>query len=261
VTSVATAPDDGRGTSGRQPLFCDTALAERIERAEADLIARSSRAARERSAGTAGFVTPLAGGVASFAEADSPFNKVAGLGFGGVPGADELDQVERAFAARGAPVQVELAVLADPAIGALLTGRGYRLESFENVLGRALAVTPGRVAPPGIDVRRSDAEDFGPWLGVVADAATQPDSQGLPEHEEFPREAVARAERDLVAAGAVRYTAHSARIQVPAERAAPGLRPALLPRHPGPAALSQGGRPGRGRAAASAAEPAPAAPG
>jgi len=31
-------------------------------------------------------------------------------------------------------VQIELAHLADPAIGALLSGRGYRLVSFENVL-------------------------------------------------------------------------------------------------------------------------------
>jgi ribosomal protein S18 acetylase RimI-like enzyme len=207
MTSVKTAPDAGHGHGGRRPLFCGTALAERIERAEADLIAGSSQAARQRRAGTTGFVLPLAGGVASFAEADSPFNKVAGVGFGGVPGPDELDQVERAFAACGSPVQVELAVLADPAIGALLTGRGYRLESFENVLGRALGDGPGRVTPPGIEVRRSGDEDFGPWLEVVADAATQPDSQGVPEHEEFSREAVARAERDMVAAGAVRYSA------------------------------------------------------
>jgi hypothetical protein len=79
-------------------------------------------------------VIPFAGGVASFAEEGSPFNKVAGLGFGGVPSAAALDQIERAFTACGAPVQIELAHLADPAIGALLTERGYRLVSFENVL-------------------------------------------------------------------------------------------------------------------------------
>ena len=50
-----------------------------------------------------------------------------------MPGKAELAEVERAFAARGAPVQVELAHLGDPAIGALLTGRGYRLEAFEKL--------------------------------------------------------------------------------------------------------------------------------
>ena len=46
---------------------------------------------------------PVAGGVASFAEAGSPFNKVAGLGFGGVPERGRAGRVERAFADRGAP--------------------------------------------------------------------------------------------------------------------------------------------------------------
>ena len=63
--------------AGRTPLFCDTALAQRIEQAEAQLIAMASRAASARQ-GTAGFVIPLCGGVASFAEEGSPFNKVAG---------------------------------------------------------------------------------------------------------------------------------------------------------------------------------------
>jgi len=53
-------------SAGRVPLFCDTALAGRIERMEAQLV-------------------------------------------GGVPDASCLDEIERAFAACGAPVQVELA--------------------------------------------------------------------------------------------------------------------------------------------------------
>jgi ribosomal protein S18 acetylase RimI-like enzyme len=200
-------------------LFCDTALAGRIERAEAQLMAAASAAARRRTAGgavtgteggtgapdPAGFVTPIAGGVASFAEDGSPFNKVAGLGFGGVPGPGELEEIERAFAACHAPVQVELAHLADPAIGALLTGRGYRLVSFENVLGLALADRPGRAIPAGVEVRRGG--DFRPWLEAVAEASIHPDTEGVPSHEEFPRELIENAERDLVAAGATPYLA------------------------------------------------------
>ena len=41
--------------AGRLPPFCDTALAELVERAEADLIAMSSEAARRRRSGAAGF--------------------------------------------------------------------------------------------------------------------------------------------------------------------------------------------------------------
>src|SRR5215469_13749059 len=195
-----------RMSAGRVPLFCDTALAARIERVEAQLIAQSSEAARRR-AGAAGFVIPVAGGVASFAGDGSPFNKVAGLGFGGIPGPAALDEIERAFAGCGSPVQIELAHLADPAIGELLTGRGYRLESFENVLGRTLTDDPERVLPPGVEVRRSGAEESEAWLDVVAEGSIHPDTQGVPWHEEFPREMIIGAERDMAAAGAVRYAA------------------------------------------------------
>src|SRR5215471_9378735 len=108
ISAQGTPVHAPRMSAGRAPLFCDTALAGRIERVEAQLIAQSSEAARRR-AGTAGFVIPIAGGVASFAGEGSPYNKVAGLGFGGVPDAWSLGEIERAFAARGAPVQIELA--------------------------------------------------------------------------------------------------------------------------------------------------------
>ncbi|HEX5299384.1 MAG TPA: GNAT family N-acetyltransferase [Streptosporangiaceae bacterium] len=190
----------------RMPLFCDTALAGRIERAETQLIAASSEAARRR-AGATGFVIPVAGGVASFAGRGSPYNKVAGLGFGGVPDASSLDEIERAFAAFGAPVQVELAHLGDPAILAVLAARGYRLESFENVLGRALADGAERVMPPGIEVRLCTEDESEAWLDVVAEGSVHPDTQGVPWHEEFSREAIIEAERDSAAAGDVRYAA------------------------------------------------------
>jgi GNAT superfamily N-acetyltransferase len=185
-----------------QPLFCDTALAARIERAEADLMAACAVASRER-----GFVLPIAGGVATVAQADSPFNKVAGLGFGGIPGENELDALERAFAAAGAPVQVELSALGDPELGALFTGRGYRLVSVENVLGRATDVAP--VTPvDGPEVRPSPDGELDTWLDVVVEAGLHADVEGVPSPDEFSREALAMAERDLgTAPGSVRLLA------------------------------------------------------
>jgi len=183
-------------TARRLPLFCDTALAERIERAEAEFIAKASEAAGRRAgaAGAAGFVIPIRGGVASFAAEGSPFNKVAGLGFDGVPSAAALEEIE-------------LAHLANPEIGALLTARGYRLTSFENVLGMVLADAPQQVMPPGVEVRPSSDDEFGAWVGVVADGFAYPDTEGVPSHEEFPREVIASAERDAAAAGVLRYLA------------------------------------------------------
>ena len=186
-------------------LFCDTLLARRIEMAEVDLVRAANAAARRRQA--PGFLLPVAGGVASFADNGSPFNKVTGLGFAGVPEPEALDRIERAFAARGAPTQIELAHLGDPAIGVALTVRGYRLESFENVLGRALDATEASPPPAELDIRRSGDDEFEAWLAVVAHAAAHPDSEGLPWHEEFPRSIYEQAQRDAAQAGVRRYAA------------------------------------------------------
>jgi GNAT superfamily N-acetyltransferase len=182
-------------------------MAERIERAEARFIAKAGEAAHRRRADEAGFVMPVAGGVASFAEAGSPYNKVAGLGFGGVPDPAALAEIERAYAAVGAPVQVELAHLADPAIGAVLTGRGYRLMLFDNVLGLLLRGEPERVTPPGVEARPSGEQEFDSWLEVVLHGFAHPGTPGVPGHGELPREVIAGAARDFEAVGGIRYIA------------------------------------------------------
>ena len=60
-------------TIERTPLFCDADLAERIERAESELIEATALAAHRRLDDGRGFVIPIAGGLASFADDDSPF--------------------------------------------------------------------------------------------------------------------------------------------------------------------------------------------
>ncbi|MCM3886071.1 GNAT family N-acetyltransferase [Frankia sp. R82] len=186
-------------------MFCDPALAARIERAEAQLIIESNVAAHDRRRGDPpGFAIPVAGGVASFAEDGSPLNKVAGLGFDGVPEPAELAEIERAFADLGTPVQAEVATLADPAIALLLTGRGYRLVSFENVLGRALPGDHGPVTPAGIEIRPSGQDEIDRWLEVMADGVAVADTDGVPSHEGFTREVLLGAMRDLATAGGVR---------------------------------------------------------
>jgi ribosomal protein S18 acetylase RimI-like enzyme len=190
-------------------LACDIALAARIERAEARLLADGVVSVARRAGAEAGvFSRPLAGGRAAFTEPGSPLNKVAGLGFEGLPPEPELDEVEREFARRECPVRVEQSSLADPSVGAFLTRRGYVLEGFEDVLGLALPAAGLPPVPPGLRVRPSGREELETWLDVTVRAFLVPDEQGVPSGETFEEEILRRVVRDFVQAdGMTRFLA------------------------------------------------------
>src|SRR5919112_659094 len=97
-------------------MFATATLARRIERAEAGLILEGATAAARRVPSDRLLIVEANGGVGTFIEPGSPFNKVAGLGFDGVPAPECFDTLERGFADRQAPLQFEVSSLADPAI-------------------------------------------------------------------------------------------------------------------------------------------------
>jgi GNAT superfamily N-acetyltransferase len=133
---------------------------------------------------------------------------VAGLGFAGVPDVRVLEAVERAFQERRTPVRVELASLAEVGIGALLTGRGYRLMGFENVLGLRL---PAALAPLAAEVEVSPPGEFQRWLDVLVEGFANPDAQGVPSDEHYPRAVIERVVGDLVSSkGFVHFLARRA---------------------------------------------------
>lgn len=191
-------------------LFASTELAARIERAEVDLVTSAVEAVVRGGAGEDAMVRSLAGGAALYSGEGSPLNKVVGLGFGGALDEEELAAIEREYAVRGAPVQVELSTLADPSVGAMLTPRGYRLVGFENVLGRELspAAPRGASATPAGDVAVEEASDFEVWLETVVTGFTAPDRVGVPSHESIPRDVMESVMREMAGAeGLVRYLA------------------------------------------------------
>ena len=185
------------------PLFAGIDRAGRVERADTSLIAEAAEAAQRRDPRERVYVLPLAGGVAVWAGGGSPLNKVAGLGFAGPLAEEQLAQVERAFAERGAPVQIELSTLAEAGMAALLTRRGYQLVGFENVLGLPL---PAPAAPPvpGVEIAESGMDEIDTWLDVVVTGFAHPDDQGVASHEQFPREVLERVIGDLGLSGGFR---------------------------------------------------------
>jgi GNAT superfamily N-acetyltransferase len=188
-------------------MFGSTSLAARVERAEARLVGDCAATVAQRRPASGAFAIPLAGGFATFTGRGSPLNKVAGLGFGGAVDIGDLEAVEHAFEGRGVPVQVELSCLADPAIGALLTRRGYVLENVESVLGLRLPVE-ARPRLDGIDVRESPSDELSAWLDVVVTGFGSPDLVGVPSHDSFDRDVLERAVADMASTpGFVRYLA------------------------------------------------------
>ncbi len=172
------------------PLTASTALAARIDRAELTLVMGMADAMRATGAHV--HTWPIGGSFAVLGEADSPFNKLIGLGFDGLPDAAELDAIERGHAARRARLQVELATLADPAVGRLLTSRGYRLIGFENVLARRLDQVATGPAD-GIGILEVDADSSARWITTVTEAFLQADVFDGPEsHESFDRATLER---------------------------------------------------------------------
>jgi ribosomal protein S18 acetylase RimI-like enzyme len=186
-------------------MFVDLGLARRAEQEEAEFMAACSRATGLRYDVPA-FQVPIAGGVATYAGQESPFNKVVGVGFDGTPSAAELDAVEERYAEHDAPTSFEIATLAAPEVFEALTERGYRLVSFENVLLRRLEASDDEPATAGIDVRRAEGE-LEVWLDLAVESALHPDTAGVPQHDTFPRESLEAAEMAGADAGARLYVA------------------------------------------------------
>jgi hypothetical protein len=179
-----------------------TSLASRLERAEAATAEAFARASSSPDL----LVEPIGGGTAVYGGPGKPFNKIAGLGFAPI---DEtaLSRLERLYEARGGEMRVELSSLADTAVGALLTRRGFALAGYENVLG--LALTREAVAA---SARERDAAiargilveatgDTRAWVTAVADGFASPDVfDGPAPVESFARESLERMFADFSAA-------------------------------------------------------------
>ena len=197
-------------------LFATTTLAARIDLAEARLCAAFAGIQGRR--GQDAFVTGIGGTVAVYGSPGAPFNKLAGLGLAGELDESALEHLEGEFRRRDAPLQVELSTLADPAVGAMLTRRGYVLLNFENVLG--LSLDPAYIDDAarrqvedqtrGITVARLEASDDPLWIDAMITGFAQADTfDGPPSHETYPREMLERAFRDQSGIeGSVRYVAH-----------------------------------------------------
>ena len=133
--------------------FADTALARRLEEAEAAAaVVFGSQ------------VLEVAGGRAVFAGVDSPLSQVVGIGLNGPVSRGELNALETFFYSRGSKVSIDLCPLADAALFRELSRRSYRVAEFNNVLVKRLAGVEIVLTPR---VRRAIAGEDDLWSHTV----------------------------------------------------------------------------------------------
>lgn len=208
-------------------LFADSALLRRIEGAECRLTTDLAATVRVPAGQRPVFVAAIAGGVAVHVGAEAPFNKLIGAGLHGpldAPAEAALAAIEKEFDARRAVLQAEVATLADSSVVRLLSGRGYALVGFENVLGLVLAGGAERLAaaPSGLSIAGAGEADAEAWFDTLLTGFQHADVVPAGEpHESFPREALERALRDM--AQVPDFTRYLARV-AGAPAGAAGLR-------------------------------------
>lgn len=159
-------------------MFCSADLAARIDRAEARQMIAIAHGAAARDASLDPFIVAVGEGAAIFAGPSSPTNKMIGIGFGEVVESALLADIERRFADRGARLQAEVSVLADPDVHAALAARGYAPAGFEHVLGHPMgaAIAP---LPAGVRVDTVGAGELAALGDVLVAAFAAPDVGGV----------------------------------------------------------------------------------
>jgi GNAT superfamily N-acetyltransferase len=136
------------------------ALASRIERAEAEQLARTG------PPGRAGALE-VAGGLAVSKGIRSSFSAAIGVGLAGRVAARDVDAIEAHLGEGAGAVRVELSAPADPSLAAELARRGYRLERFHQVWFRAPSPAP---AAPRLEVRPIRDDEARAWAEAFSRA-------------------------------------------------------------------------------------------
>jgi hypothetical protein len=123
-------------------------------------------------------------------------NKIIGVGLDAPVDLVALAAVEDELRVRREPVRVELATLALPEAGAMLTARGYRLVGFENVLLRS---PPSSAASSSeIRIERVTPATLDAWRSALVDGFAASDDSGVPV-DHLARDAIAVAIDDVLA--------------------------------------------------------------
>jgi GNAT superfamily N-acetyltransferase len=166
-------------------IFADLSLACRLEAADAARYADYAHARPNIMPEVNPSVMRIAGGIAVYAGANSPFSRAVGLGLAGPVAPAEFARVNAFYRGRAIPARVSLCPLADGSYLELLNRHDYRTEMFMHVWFRELAPAAGAFQPtPDLVVRPIRPGEAELWVqtafggGVDSDDA-QPDRTAI----------------------------------------------------------------------------------
>jgi GNAT superfamily N-acetyltransferase len=135
-------------------------LARRLEAAEARDGADCADAYSKLHPGGGACVKAAGGGFLMFTGAGSPLTHAVGIGMHGPVTGAELDEIEEYYRSRGSATIIDVCPYADRSLLELLSGRGYRVAEFANVM--VMPIDPGHpvpTPPSNIMVRRAELNE------------------------------------------------------------------------------------------------------
>lgn len=132
-----------------EPLFVDSALARRLELAEAEGGAACGAALARQRPESGAAVETIGGGRAVFTGVGSPITQSTGLGLDGPISAEEFARLENFFFSRGAAANIETSPHADASLFAHYAKNGYCATEFTSVLVRRVEMNVGDEGPDG----------------------------------------------------------------------------------------------------------------
>jgi GNAT superfamily N-acetyltransferase len=137
--------------------FADQDLARRVEEAWAYLGVENAQAQARLDPESGATSISVGGGYAVFMGAGSPLSQAQGMGLYGPVDEDEIERMESFYRERGAPIQLELASLAEASLLRLLSRRGYQAVEQTHVLVRPIGANEPKVIGGSARDRKIDA--------------------------------------------------------------------------------------------------------
>lgn len=167
-------------------IYLDRTLSQKLERTEARANADfvETRANLDPASGAEWI--DVAGTYAMFDGPESPCTQTFGLGLFDEITGDHLDELEKFFVSRGAPVFHEVSPMADPSLMELLNSRGYKPIELTSVMYRELELVPPLGGEPseerrlttGLTTRIIDESEADLWAATSA-AGWSTEMEGL----------------------------------------------------------------------------------